>query len=160
MHKWMIALATVAVLVSSTAGAARPSAQVQTFAYYSHGKLAGKLAGWVRRDGKRQWWASNRRQAAVYRDLRGSYKLITNGSKSPDAYAWPAKRGNLDRYIVQGPLGDPNGWIIERLSPTRWNIYYPVFHPYLKRLEGFTRGPDGPAAALAFAIMDEDLLPK
>jgi hypothetical protein len=150
-------LATVNSIALAERGDASSSGEVRTFAYYAN----GKLAGWVRRDGTRRWWASNRRRAAVDRDLKGGYKLTTGGYKSPVAYAWPAKRGDLSRYLVRGPLLDPNGWILERVNPSRWNVYYVIdFHGYSKRLEGFTKGPDGAASGLAFAEMDEALLPK
>jgi len=153
---YVAAIGVVVALVLGNASAANDVAEVRTFAYYGD----GKLAGWVRRDGRRQWWASNRRRGIIYEDLRGGYKLLMDGYRSPDAYAWPAKRGVLTRYrVALGPRSD-TGWILVRITPTRWNIYYVIdFHGYSKRLEGFTKGPDGVAAELAFAQMDEDLLP-
>ena len=72
-------LATVNGIALAERGDASSSGEVRTFAYYAN----GKLAGWVRRDGTRRWWASNRRRAAVDRDLKGGYKLTTGGYKSP-----------------------------------------------------------------------------
>jgi hypothetical protein len=160
MCKGVSLVAVSAVLVLWTlgdTGAAGRVTEVRTLAYYAN----GKLAGWVRRDGTRRWLVSNRRRAAVHRNLKGSYKLTAGGFKTPDAYAWPAKRGDLSRYIVRDSGLDPNGWVLERVTPSRWNVFYEShFQGYYKRLEGFTRGPDGAAAALAFATMDEDLLPR
>lgn len=122
---------------------------VRTFAYHAN----GKLAGWVRREGRRSWWASDGGNSAIYADRKGGYG-ITEGFDTY-WYAWPAKPGDRSRYLVFRAGGRPTRTsdTFVRASATRWNILRGG------RLAGYTRGPDGVAAALGYYVWGDELLP-
>ena len=145
-------LTAVLALAYSAAVMATPtdeSAQARTFAYRAN----GTLAGWVRREGARNWWASNGGNSMVYRDKRGGYG-ITEGFHTY-WYAWPLSRPIRNRYVVWEGPGRPrrtNDSFVQ-VRATRWNVFRD------RRLAGYTKGPDGVAAALGFYMWGDDLLP-
>ena len=142
----LVALAS-ATAVSATA--TDTAAQPRTFAYHAD----GRLAGWVRREGTRNWWASNGGNSMVYRDKKGGYG-ITEGFHTY-WYAWPAGPSIRGRYIVWEGPGRPRRTndALVRVSATRWNVFR------AGRLAGYTKGPDGVAAALGFYMWGDELLP-
>jgi hypothetical protein len=154
----LLVVVTVALLTSlstqGSAGSPERSATadatgVRTFAYH----VNGKRAGWVRREGPRSWWASDGGNSAIHADRKGGYG-ITEGFHTY-AYAWPARPGERSRYVVWEGRGRPTRTsdTFERVSATRWNVLRGG------RLTGFTRGPDGVAAALGYYMWGDELLP-
>ena len=151
----LMALAALALVVGTTTAnttsndRSEPSAQTRTFAYHAN----GRLAGWVRREGPRWWWASNGGNSRIAADRKGGYG-IAEGYHTI-AYAWPARRDDRNHYVVHDALrgNERTSYTFERVSATRWNVLR------AGRLAGFTKGPDGVAAALGYYEWGDDLLP-
>jgi YD repeat-containing protein len=144
--------AAVIVLVAgpmATVQGATPPAGTRTFAYHAN----GKLAGWVRREGPRNWWASNGGNSSIHRDRKGGYG-ITEGFHVY-WYAWPTSRSIRNRYVIWKGFGRPTRTsdTVVRVSATRWNVLR------AGRLSGYTKGPDGIAAALGYYMWGDELLP-
>jgi hypothetical protein len=118
-------------------------AGVRTFVYRAN----GRLVGWVRRDAPRMWWASDGYNSEVFADKKGGYG-ITEGFHTY-GNAWPSPPGQRSRYRVAGS----NTWFV-RITAARWNIMR------RGRLVAFTKGPDGVAAALAFYMWGDGILPR
>jgi YD repeat-containing protein len=138
----------VAVSATSVQGSTPPTG-TRTFAYHAN----GKLAGWVRREGPRSWWASDGGNSSIYRDRKGGHG-ITEGFHTY-WYAWPASPTRRDKYVVWEGPGRPERTndMFLRVSPTRWNVLR------AGHLTGYTKGPDGIAAALGFYMWGDELLP-
>ena len=89
----------------------------------------------------------------IHRDRKGGYG-ITEGFHAY-WYAWPATRSVRDRYVVWEGPGRPRRTrdTFVRVSATRWNVMRGG------RITGYTKGPDGIAAALGFYMWGDELLP-
>jgi hypothetical protein len=126
--------------VSSLAAAT----SVKTFAYHAN----GKLAGYVEREATRRWLASSGHNSEIVADSKGSYAISEGHTVVGNA--WPKPTGQRSRYVVSG---SKVRFVRLLVSATRWDIVNG------SRRIGFTKGPDGVAAALGFTQWGDDMLP-
>jgi hypothetical protein len=148
---FFVAVAIIAAMLAAPPVASTASRQssmlfagaVRTFVY----RASGRLVGWVRREGPRTWWASDGYNSEVFADKKGGYG-ITEGFHTYGR-AWPSPAGQRSRYRVAGS----NTWFV-RITMERWNILRGG------RVVAFTKGPDGVAAALAFYMWGNGMLPR
>ena len=134
-------LTTVALLATSaqprsSGEAAKPP---RTYVYSPH----GKQIGWVDRT-EGSWGASLSANADIYTLGRG---YIVQEGNTISYGAWPHPKGQTRRYLF---LSD----ILLEISATRWNVYHN------RHLLAYTRGPDGAAAAVAFAAFGDGMWPN
>ena len=117
---------------------------VKTYVY----KPSGTPVGYVERTASRQWWASDAYNSRIFANSRGGFTILEGHTVAGGASPRPA--GQRSRYVVAG-----SKFLIVRalVSATRWDILNG------SRLVGFTKGPDGVAAALAFIQWGDQMLP-